>query len=128
MVTRVTASEPHKNWAFERFRKEGPLALLPLDSHDFAVVWTLQQDQADAVMAQSDTELLASLQSQIGYRCGRFTRIGERLTYPLALVKSSEQVTGYQRGGFIAAGLVINTQLAWQIRAASVSHDQQAGL
>ena len=92
LVTRVTASEPHKNWAFERFRKEGPLALLPLDSHDFAVVWTLQQDQADAVMAQSDTELLASLQSQIGYRCGRFTRIGERLTYPLALIKSSEQV------------------------------------
>ncbi|HBS41125.1 MAG TPA: 2-octaprenyl-6-methoxyphenyl hydroxylase [Oceanospirillales bacterium] len=92
LVTRISTSEAHNNWAYERFREDGPLALLPLDTQDFAVVWTLQNDEVSDIMALPDAELLARLQAQIGYRCGRFTRIGERLTYPLALVKSTEQV------------------------------------
>lgn len=92
LVTRIRSSEPHNHWAYERFREDGPLALLPLDEQDFAVVWTLQNDQIDEINALSDDQLLTRLQQQIGHRCGRFTRIGERLTYPLALVRSTEQV------------------------------------
>ena len=32
------------------------------------------------------------MQARIGYRVGKISAIGERLTYPLALVQSSEQV------------------------------------
>ncbi|MEK9711971.1 MAG: FAD-dependent monooxygenase [Thalassolituus sp.] len=36
--------------------------------------------------------MIAELQQRVGHRTGNITAIGERLTYPLALVKASEQV------------------------------------
>ena len=49
-------------------------------------------DEIDDVLALADDVLIERLQARIGYRVGKISAIGERLTYPLALVKSSEQV------------------------------------
>ena len=92
LATRVSTDRPHGHWAYERFRNDGPLALLPLSTHDFAVVWTLKDSEVADYLALDDEQLLAWLHGQMGHRCGRFTRIGERQTYPLALAQSSEQV------------------------------------
>ncbi|WP_430460601.1 2-octaprenyl-6-methoxyphenyl hydroxylase [Thalassolituus sp. LLYu03] len=92
LVTQVRTDRAHGHWAYERFSHDGPIAFLPLNSHDYAVVWTLNNDVIDSVMALDDDALLARLQTQIGYRLGRLLKAGERAAYPLSLVKSKEQV------------------------------------
>lgn len=92
IVTQVQTDQHHQHWAYERFSDAGPIAFLPLQQRHYAVVWTLPEDDVDAVMALDDDAFLNRLQQQIGHRIGNLTQLGERLTYPLALVRSSEQV------------------------------------
>lgn len=92
IVTQVETDAPHEHWAYERFSDAGPIAFLPLQQHQFAVVWTLPEDGVEAVMQLDDDAFLAQLQQQIGHRLGNLIQVGERLTYPLALVRSHEQV------------------------------------
>jgi 2-octaprenyl-6-methoxyphenol hydroxylase len=92
LVTQVMTDRPHDHWAYERFSDHGPVAFLPLQERSFAVVWTLAADEIDAAMAQSDAELIRRLQALIGHRVGTITALGTRQTYPLALLKSREQV------------------------------------
>lgn len=92
LVTQVQASQAHQHWAYERFSEHGPIAFLPLNQRDYAVVWTLPDEQIDSVLALPDAEFLARLQARIGYRLGQLQRVGERTSYPLALVQSNEQV------------------------------------
>jgi 2-octaprenyl-6-methoxyphenol hydroxylase len=56
------------------------------------VVWTLAPDRAREVMAQTDAQFLRELQKAFGMRLGRFTRVGRRHSYPLALTRAEEQV------------------------------------
>ena len=92
LVTQVRCEQPHQHWAYERFSEDGPIAFLPLESHDYAVVWTLNTDEIDETLALDDATIIARLQERVGHRVGRITAIGERLTYPLALIKANEQV------------------------------------
>ena len=92
LVTQVKCEKPHDHWAYERFSSDGPIAFLPLNKDEYAVVWTLSDDEVDDVLALADDALIERLQARIGYRVGKISAMGERLTYPLALVKSSEQV------------------------------------
>lgn len=92
LVTQVRCEQPHQHWAYERFSEDGPIAFLPLGTHDYAVVWTLQAAEVEETLAQDEATLIARLQERIGYRVGKITDMGERLTYPLALIKANEQV------------------------------------
>lgn len=92
LVTQVRCDQPHGHCAYERFSSDGPIAFLPQGTHDFAVAWTINNDTLDEIMALSDEELITRLQPRIGYRVGRILQVGGRQTYPLALVKASEQV------------------------------------
>lgn len=66
--------------------------MLPIAEGRSTVVWTLAPDEARRVLALSDHEFLAELQRAFGMRLGRFTRVGGRQSYPLALV-TAERVT-----------------------------------
>ena len=92
LVTQVECDQPHNHWAYERFSSAGPIAFLPLQQRCYALVWTLNDDEIDDVKALDDETFLARLQQQMGMRLGRFIRVGERLSYPLALLQSKEQV------------------------------------
>ena len=91
--------------AYERFTDEGPLALLPLPKaaagdNRSALVWTLPPGRAQALLDAPAEEFLHELQQRFGYRLGRLLRVGERHSYPLSLVQSSEQV----RQGLVVMG------------------------
>ena len=88
LIANVTTSEPHHGRAFERFTPAGPLALLPLSRGRSGLVWTLPQAAAPQVCALDTGAFRAALQEQFGHRLGRVTRVGERFTYPLKLVRS----------------------------------------
>jgi ubiquinone biosynthesis UbiH/UbiF/VisC/COQ6 family hydroxylase len=96
IIANIRLAKPHGDVAYERFTEHGPLALLPLTNFQgrprSALVWTQPQGQAEALMAADDEIFLARLQKQFGYRLGRFEAVGERVSYPLALTRSSEQV------------------------------------
>jgi 2-octaprenyl-6-methoxyphenol hydroxylase len=105
LIANVAFAQPHEGCAFERFTDEGPLALLPLPgvtgaAHRSALVWTLPPEQAEHLRDCEDEEFLAALQDRFGYRLGRLRQVGERHTYPLALMESDEQV----RHGVVVMG------------------------
>lgn len=92
VVCNVSFDRPHDQWAYERFTSQGPLALLPMSQNRFAVVWCNDTDRADHLFSLSDADFQTELQSVVGYDKGRIVKVGERFSYPLALVKAQEQV------------------------------------
>jgi 2-octaprenyl-6-methoxyphenol hydroxylase len=91
IITNVATQRPHNNVAFERFTPTGPLAVLPMGEGRCTIVWTLAPERADEVMRLGDEAFLGELQCSFGYRLGRFTRVGRRHAYPLALTRASER-------------------------------------
>jgi 2-octaprenyl-6-methoxyphenol hydroxylase len=88
VITTVLPQRFHDNVAYERFTRDGPLALLPLDGGRCTLVLTLSRDAAHSAMAWSDQEFLAEVQRRFGFRLGRFLKVGRRVPYPLSLIRS----------------------------------------
>ena len=95
LVCNVTFDQPHKNWAYERFTLDGPLALLPMSNNRFGLVWCMDAEQATETLDLNEADFKAALQKILGYKMGRLQRIGERQTYPLSLVQAQEQVRSH---------------------------------
>lgn len=70
--------------AFERFTREGPLALLPLAGQS-AVVWSLRPERAQALLAASENEFLEALAVAAGSAAGRPLAVASRSVQPLFL-------------------------------------------
>ena len=88
VIARVTTSMPIAHRAFERFTDEGPLALLPEDGpdgHQYALVWCMRPERAQAILALDDTRFLAQLGEAFGARLGAFTKVSSRSAFPLGL-------------------------------------------
>jgi 2-polyprenyl-6-methoxyphenol 4-hydroxylase len=96
IIANISLEQAHNKVAYERFTDNGPMALLPLtdfkNDHRCALVWTQPSDQADALMALDGSEFVSKLQTRFGDRLGPFKAVGERVSYPLALTISEEQV------------------------------------
>jgi 2-octaprenyl-6-methoxyphenol hydroxylase len=96
IIANISLEQSHKKVAYERFTDQGPMALLPLidfkNDHRCALVWTQPSDQVDALMAADGSEFVSQLQTRFGDRLGQFKAVGERVSYPLALTTSEEQV------------------------------------
>lgn len=75
--------------AYERFTREGPIAILPLADKRAAFVWVLPPDRARQVLQLGDTAFAEALQQAFGLRLGTFSKVGERAAYPLALTKAN---------------------------------------
>lgn len=92
LVTTVQSSLAHHNTAFERFTEQGPLALLPLDGKQSAVVWTREHEQAQSLMASGEAEFLAELQHCFGYRLGSLKLTAPRRAFPLSLIRAEQMI------------------------------------
>lgn len=87
LIATARASLPQPVVAFERFTRQGPLALLPHpdDAAAYAVVWCCPPDQAQALQALSPSDFNAALNRHFGDRLGTLTSVGERHVFPLSL-------------------------------------------
>lgn len=94
IVVNAATDRPNNGEAFERFTASGPLAVLPVTGGGYAVVWAVKPDKAAALVALDEAAFAAELLSSFGWRAGRWTRIGRRNTYPLALSRADETVAG----------------------------------
>jgi len=77
------------NRAYERFTDTGPIAMLPIADDRAAFVWMLSPGNAEDLLALSDEEFTERLQDTFGYRLGRFSKVGKRAAYPLALTRAN---------------------------------------
>ena len=94
LIANVTTEKPHANMAYERFTSSGPLALLPLTQGRYSLVWTHRDEDVAATMQLDDAGFLRKLQAEFGFRQGLFSKVGQRATYPLVLVKAVKEVAG----------------------------------
>jgi 2-octaprenyl-6-methoxyphenol hydroxylase len=88
IIGNLLPEKAHDNVAYERFTEQGPLAILPVAEGRVGFVWTVDEGDAQRVMALSDNAFLEELQSEFGYRLGKFSRVGTRASYPLVLSKA----------------------------------------
>jgi 2-octaprenyl-6-methoxyphenol hydroxylase len=88
VIFNCRAEAPPAGGAFERFTRQGPIALLPLTGARSAVIWTLPAAAAAEIAALDDPAFRDALQEAFGYRVGRFLKIGAREVHKLARVTS----------------------------------------
>lgn len=103
IVVNAVADRPNNGEAFERFTPTGPLAVLPLPNDGqndskcgggYAVIWAVRPDRAAELLALDEGAFATELQSAFGWRAGRWSRVGRRNRYPLALSRADETVAG----------------------------------
>jgi len=93
VIANVSTQQPHQGRAFERFTEHGPLALLPMSDGRSSLVWCHPLADQTQVDGWPDHYFLDELQKAFGWRLGRFTRVGQRHSYPLQLQVSSQRVS-----------------------------------
>ena len=94
LVANIGLARGHQHIAYERFTTHGPLALLPMNGLRASMVWALPPDEAKHTLALNDKDFLTQLQRHFGYRLGRFTSVGKRVSYPLRQVIMPKQTCG----------------------------------
>ncbi|MCB1706834.1 MAG: UbiH/UbiF/VisC/COQ6 family ubiquinone biosynthesis hydroxylase [Halioglobus sp.] len=87
IVATVEVERAHEETAWQRFLPSGPLALLPLlgaaGHHYCSIVWSLQEDLVDAVLALDDEAFCAELQRASEARLGAVRASSKRFAHPL---------------------------------------------
>ncbi|GLQ33131.1 2-octaprenyl-6-methoxyphenyl hydroxylase [Litoribrevibacter albus] len=92
LVCNVSTRLAHQQVAYERFTPNGPLALLPLTESRSALIWSVPEGQIAERMAMSDREFIQLLEQEFGTRLGPITKVGKRASYPLSLMRVTDQV------------------------------------
>jgi ubiquinone biosynthesis UbiH/UbiF/VisC/COQ6 family hydroxylase len=89
IAARLHSTQAHAGLARQWFLSPAVLALLPLDrpqaGHGLALVWSLPDAQADALMALSDTAFTAALMQATQGAAGELSLSAPRATWPLSL-------------------------------------------
>jgi 2-octaprenyl-6-methoxyphenol hydroxylase len=91
-VTTVMPEHALDGCAYERFTASGPVALLPLTERRAGVVLTVPSTEAQRVAALDDADFVALLHERFGWRVGRMTRPGRRVSYPLKRVQAQRLI------------------------------------
>ena len=83
IVTITTLQRHHEHIAYERFNRDGAIAMLPLNEQSVATIVTVNDEKVLHLNALSNECFLQYLQKTFGYRLGRFEKISQRSTFPL---------------------------------------------
>ena len=88
IIAGLTHSKPHDNVAWEIFYPAGPFALLPMNddvdgTHRSSLVWTVSEEDGNAVVKLGDRAFLAEVQKRMGDVLGEVTSVGVRSSWPL---------------------------------------------
>ena len=89
IIANLLPRRAHQGWAWERFTPEGPMALLPMAGQRCGLVWTVAPTLAERLLAMDELAFTAAFQQAFGHRLGRFSRLGARAAYPLALTRAA---------------------------------------
>ena len=96
LLTRVRASLPRTGWAFERFTREGPLAILPHPeaTDQQSIVWCCAPERAEHLHTLNAADFSLALTQAFGGRLGSL-KVQEKVSlFPLALSVRAAPVNG----------------------------------
>lgn len=87
IVTTIRSEQPNGAIARQRFLGSGPLALLPLctqdgDRHNCSIVWSLDTELADEMMAKDDQAFAEALTAASENCLGKLEPVDRRISFP----------------------------------------------
>ena len=96
LITTARASLPREGWAFERFTREGPLAVLPHPGGAGlqSIVWCSAPERAQALRSLEPAAFSEALTQAFGTRLGSLTIQAPVAAFPLALNLRKEITNG----------------------------------
>ncbi|WP_409929260.1 UbiH/UbiF/VisC/COQ6 family ubiquinone biosynthesis hydroxylase [Bordetella genomosp. 13] len=96
VLTSARATLPRSGWAYERFTREGPLAMLPHPQlpDTYSVVWCCTPGHAAELSGMDDAAFSAALTQAFGTRLGRLHSQAPRHVFPLELKARQSQAQG----------------------------------
>ena len=88
LIASIAHDKPHGNTAYEIFYPAGPFAILPLiddasGAHRSALVWTVPESEAKAMLGLPDRAYQAEAEKRMGSMLGAIRLISPRSAYPL---------------------------------------------
>lgn len=86
LVASIEIEEDHQATAWQRFRPEGPLALLPLateNSKTCSIVWSTNEEECQQLLALDDEAFRQQLGLAFEERLGKIISVGPRAAFPL---------------------------------------------
>ena len=92
IISNVMPERPHKDTAYERFTETGPLALLPHSQQRCVLVFTVAANETEKYLQMDEQSFLDALLERFGRRLGKFSKLGQRKSYPLKMLQAEDQV------------------------------------
>lgn len=90
LVTAITHERHHENVAYEIFYPDGPFALLPmLPGTRSAIVWTVPEKHAAAMLKMGEAAWLAEAQKRMGGFLGEIALAAPMSSYPLGFHRAA---------------------------------------
>ncbi len=83
IVATIAHEHPHRGRAVQHFLPAGPFAILPLQGNRSSIVWSEDEDKAEALMNGAPEDFMAALTRRFGHRLGAFTLEGKPQSFPL---------------------------------------------
>lgn len=86
IVSTIEVEKSHHNTAWQRFRQQGPLALLPLaaeNNRTCSIVWSTSKEECDHLLALNNEDFCLELGLAFENRLGCVSSVGPRVAFPL---------------------------------------------
>lgn len=90
IISTVTPQANHQFTAYERFCKNGPVALLPLTDNRYSLVFSVARDDQEHFLAMNDEQFAGAIEEKIGLRVGRIVKMATRKAFPLKLIQMKQ--------------------------------------
>lgn len=85
VVAHVATERAHERTAWQRFTRDGPIALLPMADDRCSIVWSLPDERAQQVLAMDDAAFCDAVAAASDFRLGRVAAATPRASFPLRL-------------------------------------------
>ncbi len=87
VVANFEAEKPHRNIAYQWFRKDGVLAYLPLPDKHISIVWSTSVDHAQSLLALAPEQFCSEVAQAGGHALGDLRLITPGAAFPLKLLR-----------------------------------------
>lgn len=98
LVAVIATEKSHQYTAWQRFLSSGPLAFLPLKDGSSSIVWSLDTEQSQAMMALPEEAFNQALSEAFEFQLGACKLLSERAAFPLRMQRA---------GSFIGSRLAL---------------------
>ncbi|HEV8647292.1 MAG TPA: UbiH/UbiF family hydroxylase [Burkholderiales bacterium] len=93
VVANFHVDKPHRNVAYQWFRKDGVLALLPLPQGQVSMVWSTADAHAQDLLAMSGEELARAVGDAASHRLGAMRISGAAAAFALRRLRAKRLIT-----------------------------------